>query len=417
MTSISLTPTTTPFDSSATSTSEGHGESGRKAATEGGNQPSAAQSSAQLSDWTSGLQRRSDRATGELRVPRASLSSQAHVGAVPYQVGPNTPPVVREFLEQTLSNNRYDSLEHMQTRAENYLRNRPAEANILHATTKGLANPESVVFKQTAWMGHLERGLWHEEDRFAGNDREQLGDEALGLAEPQPGSPFHGERGLKLSDSARSAFSMMLRGAHGPFTQEEARDGFELAQTGQVLAGRLDISERKSFRKDNRIDAQRNGTHSTRTQGGMDLSKDPGTAMRDKAGLPVMSGTSGSSSDAAIAVRFAAERSGTSWAAPGLSEADARKAIADLSHHYFRAEESSPPQSMATGINKLRAEAGLEKKPVNTLDIFTHSYPEIHAGVALTLAGAPGTDEKAMYEATQEAARLLREAGSAENSQ
>ncbi|MGC3027974.1 hypothetical protein ACPUER_22970, partial [Burkholderia sp. DN3021] len=57
-------------------------------------------------------------------------------------------------------------------------------------------------------------------------------------------------------------------------------------------------------------------------------------------------------------------------------------------------------------------EAGLDKKDVNTLDIFTHSYPEIHAGVALTLAGAPGTDEAAMHEATQEAAHLLREAES-----
>ncbi|KVT53825.1 secretion protein EspV [Burkholderia ubonensis] len=125
-----------------------------------------------------------------------------------------------------------------------------------------------------------------------------------------------------------------------------------------------------------------------------------------------MSGTSGSSSDAAIATRFAAERSSTSWAAPGLSEAQGRKAITDLSHHYFRTEGSSPLQSMASGINKIREDAGLNKKDVNTLDIFTHSYPEIHAGVALTLAGALGTDEKAMHEATQEAARLLREAGS-----
>ncbi|WP_198362581.1 secretion protein EspV [Burkholderia ubonensis] len=317
-------------------------------------------------------------------------------------------------MQNTLSNNRYDSLEHLQTRAENYLKHRAAEANILQSTTEGLGKPESAVFKQAAWMGHLERGLWHAEDRFGGNDREQLGKEALGVSEPLPGSPFHGVRGLNLSDSARSAFSMMLRGAAGPFTQEQARAGFELAQTGQVLAGRLGISERMKFREDNRVDAQRNGTHSTRTQGGMDLSQDMGTTMRDKAGLPVMSGTSGSSSDAAIATRFAAGRSSTSWHAPDLSEAEGRKAIADLSHHYFRADGSSVPPSMANGINKIRDEAGLNKKDVNTLDIFTHSYPEIHAGVALTLAGASGTEEEAMHEATQEAARLLHEAGSTE---
>lgn len=342
------------------------------------------------------------------------LPSQAHIGTLPYQLGPDSPLIVKQFLQNTLSNNRYETLEHLQNRAENYFRYRNAEGNILRATTEGLAKSESAVFKQTAWMGHLERGLWYTEERWGGHDRVQLGNEALGSAEPLPGSPFHGVRGLKLSDSARSAFSMMLSGTAGPFTQEQARAGFELAQTGQVLAGRLKISERMAFREGNRVDAQRNDTHSTRTQGGMDLSQDIGTIMRDKAGLPVMSGTSGSSSDAAIATRFAAERFSTSWAAPDLNEAEGRKAITDLSHDYFRAEGSSPTHSVASGINKIRDEAGLGKKDVNSLDIFTHSYPEIHAGVALTLAGAAGTDEKAMHEVTQEAARLLREAGSAD---
>ncbi|WP_201779175.1 secretion protein EspV [Robbsia andropogonis] len=327
--------------------------------------------------------------------------SQAHIGGRSYKVGPNTTPAVKQFLSRTLSNNRYESPAHLQTRAENYLRHRDAEQNILRATTEGLEQPESAVFKQTAWMGHLERGLWHGETRFGGNDREQLGQEALGNVTPQPGSPFHGPRGLKLSDRARSAFAMTLQGVSGPFTKDQARAGFEVAQTGQVLAGRLKIDERVIFRRENRVDAQRNGTHSTRTHGGMDLSQDLGTAMRDEVGLPVMSGTSGSSSDAAIATRFAAERAEKSPAAPDLSEAEGRKAITDLSHHYFRASGSSPPESMANGINKIRAEADLEEMEVDTLDIFTHSYPEIHAGVALTLAKAPGTDITAMREATQ----------------
>lgn len=354
--------------------------------------------------------------TGNSQCEQA-LPSQAHIGMLPYQIGSDSPLVVRQFLQNTLSNNRYETLEHLQNRAENYFRYRSVEGNILRATTEGLAKSASAVFKQTAWIGHLERGLWHTEERWGGNDRVQLSNEALGSAEPLPGSPFHGVRGLKLSDSARSAFSMMLSGAAGPFTQEQARAGFELAQTGQVLAGRLKISERMAFRESNRVDAQRNDTHSTRTQGGMDLSQDIGTNMRDKAGLPVMSGTSGSSSDAVIAMLFAAERFSTSWAAPELNEAEGCKAITDLSHHYFRAEGASPPRSMASGINKIRDEAGLGKKDVNPLDIFTHSYPEIHAGVALTLAGAAGTDEKAMHEATQEALGLLRETGSTETEQ
>ncbi|EPI8972994.1 TPA: secretion protein EspV [Escherichia albertii] len=337
------------------------------------------------------------------------LYSQAHIGTQLYQPSANSPITVRTFLQITLSNNNYKSLQHLKTRAENYLRHRKTEHKILRATIEGLTNPESPVFKQTAWMGHLERGLWKTETRWGGNDREQLSKEVLGSEEPKPGSPFYGSRGLKLSDSARSAFSMMLCGSEGPFTKEQALSGFELAQTGQVLAGRLKIQERVKFRADNRIDAQRNGTHSTHTQTGMDLSQDIGTIMRDKAGLPVMSGTSGSSSDAVLATRYAAEYFGKTWTAPGLSQAEGCKAISDLSHHYFRAECSSPPQSMATGINKVRCDAGMEEKHVNILDIFTHSYPEIYAGVALTIAGARGNDEQAMYNVTQEAARLLHE--------
>jgi hypothetical protein len=406
MFSISKTSSTASFNSNSTPSIEEHS----KSAQQGTIDRDAAQPDSKLPGWASGLKSRPSITDVSSRAPRSSLPSQAHIGTQPYRVGPDTPSVVKQFLEQGLSNNRYESLEHLQSRAENYLKHRDAERNILHATTEGLEQPESAVFKQTAWMGHLERGLWHEQELFGGNDRVQLAQEALGSAEPKPGSPFHGARGLRLSDSARSAFSMMLHGAAGPFTREQARAGFELAQTGQVLAGRLQISERIKFRAENRVDAQRNATHSTRTQGGMDLSQDLGTTLRDEAGLPVMSGTSGSSSDAAIATRFAAERSNVSCAAPGLSEAAGRKAITDLSHNYFRADGSSPPESMAAGINKVRAEAGLEQKKVDTMDVFTHSYPEIHAGVALTLAGAPGTDKAAMQQATREAERLLREA-------
>ena len=103
-----------------------------------------------------------------------ALPSEAHIGIQLYQTGPDSPLIVKEFLQNTLSNNRYESLEHLQTRAENYLRYRSAEGNILRATTEGLEKPESAVFKQTSWMGHLERGLWHAEERWGGNDREQL---------------------------------------------------------------------------------------------------------------------------------------------------------------------------------------------------------------------------------------------------
>ncbi|EDX28413.1 putative avirulence protein [Escherichia coli DEC12A] len=51
----------------------------------------------------------------------------------------------------------------------------------------------------------------------------------------------------------------------------------------------------------------------------------------------------------------------------------------------------------------------MKEKHVNSLDIFTHSYPEIYAGVALTLAGVCSKDKQAMYNITQETARILHE--------
>ncbi|HFO5718470.1 TPA: secretion protein EspV, partial [Escherichia coli] len=62
------------------------------------------------------------------------LCSQAHTGTQPYRPGADSPLTVRSFLQITLSNNNYKSLEHLQTRAENYLRHRKAEENILRST-------------------------------------------------------------------------------------------------------------------------------------------------------------------------------------------------------------------------------------------------------------------------------------------
>lgn len=357
----------------------------------------AATPSADLPQWASALTKPS------------SLPSQAHIGRQAYEVDADTPPVVGDFLSITIQNNNYPSREVLEARAANHMKHRDAQRYILNSTLKGLNDPDSNVFKQTAWMGHLERGLWKDETRFAGHDRMQLAAEALGEP-PQPGSPFDGERGLRLSERASGPFSMMLSGTAGPFTQEQARAGFELAQSGQVLAGRLKIAERIEFRKKNRVDANRSGTAWT-SPGGIDLSRDVGTRVRDELGLPVMGGTSGSSSDATLATRFAAERAQQSWAAPGLSESEGCKAIADLSYHYFHAEESNPPHSMARILNAVHADAGRETKAnVDALDVFSHSYVEIHAAVRLTLDGAPASDEPSLRQASEESARLLRDA-------
>jgi hypothetical protein len=339
-------------------------------------------------------------------------TSQAMVAGKPYRVDAHTLPVVRAFLESTLSHNRYTSAAHLRRRAEAHARHIGAEKRLIDGAVEGLHRPGSATFQQASWMGHLERGLWTSEPGLQGEDRQALAREALGSAEPEEGSPFHGPRGLTLSVPAKTVFAMMLAGEEGPFTEEQARTGFEAAQTGQVLAGRLGVEERVAFRKEHRLDAQRAGTHSTRTAEGMDLSADLGTRVRDAFGVPVMSGTSGSSSDAALSTMYGAQRAGTSWAAPGLGEQEAKAAIADLSLHYFRAEGSPPARSMARGMNAVREAAGLPPKEVEVAKVFTHSYPEVYTAVSLTLDGVKATDAPkklaaAMLRSTVEAKRRL----------
>jgi hypothetical protein len=333
--------------------------------------------------------------------------STATIDGVPYEVNEHTPPAIRQFLSQALSNSRYDSVEQLQHRAEVYLEHIDAEKRLIADAGAALHDPSSAAFQQATWMSHLERGLWKPEALPEALDREQLGNEVLGTTEPLEGSPYARPRPWQLSAPARSAFAMMVKGEAGPFTREQALAGFETTQEGLLIAGQLGIEERVAYRMANRHDAHRSRTHPTRTPDGLDLSQDKGTHLRDELRAPVMTGTSGSSSDVALATKHGAEQAGVSWAAPGLDESQAKAALVDISLQFFRSEGSNPPTVLAQGINDLRAWQGLPSKEVEASEVFTHSYPEIHAGVSLTLDGIdPGDQdavEQAMLHSTMEA--------------
>ena len=316
----------------------------------------------------------------------STVFSQATVAGEPFKVGPETPRVIREFLARTLSNNRYDSVEHLQQRAEAYFEQIGLETEIVEESREQLADPVSAVFSQAAWMGHLERGLW-------------------------PANENQGDEGLALSEASRPAFTMTIRGEQGPLTQAQSRTGFESAMMGHVLAGRLNMAERVEAGVSGRHFAHRGGTHSAKTPSGMDLSADMGTVMRDAAKLFVMSGTSGSSSDAVIATRFAAGKAGLPWSAPGLSEHEARDAIVKLALRFFRSDGAGlPAERLKYRINAVRVAEGLPPKDIDAENVFTHSFSEIYSGVALTLDGAKPDDAEAMKKTVAEATVLLRAA-------
>jgi len=335
--------------------------------------------------------------------------SRATINGQNYEVNEKTPENIKKFLTMALSNNAYDSFEHLEQRANAFLRYIGVEEKILDKTATDLQSPSTDVHKQSAWMAHLERGLWANESNFGELDRMKLGAQAAGLEEPTEGYHFHGARALNLSDVGRSGFGMMLRGEQGPFTLEQAQYGFEYAQTGEVLAGKLKLEDRVQFRAENRVYAKRSGTHYTKTESGLDLSADTGTKVRDSMGLPVMSGTSGSSSDAVIAIKFAAQRANVSWAAPGVDEAKVAETIARLSLHYFRGKSAGTSISGMEGMNSLRSQMGISPKFVDEKYVFSHSYPEIYAGVKLTLDGAKHDDVDAFEKSSQEAADHLNQ--------
>ena len=81
------------------------------------------------------------------------LCSQAHIGTQPYRPSVGSPLTVRSFLQITLSNNNYKSLEHLQTRAENYLRHRKAEENLLYSNKQHGWDIWSVAFGKRKHAG------------------------------------------------------------------------------------------------------------------------------------------------------------------------------------------------------------------------------------------------------------------------
>lgn len=139
----------------------------------------------------------------------------------------------------------------------------------------------------------------------------------------------------------------------------------------------------------------------------MSLKQDLGSQIRDELGLPVMLGTSGSSSDIAMALKFAsAEQEASMWPA-GLTEEEGRQALIDATHHYMR--EQVTPIAMKGAYNKLRTRSGAEPKNVDPFMVFAHNYPEVSSAIEMNLNEKNSKDENAMRRASTKALeRLLK---------
>jgi hypothetical protein len=337
-----------------------------------------------------------------------STLSQAGIGRETYRLTGQTPAEVEKFLRTTLSNSRYESPEQLRQRATSYLRYIESEKKLVLDTAEALTRPDSDEAMQAGWLAHLERGTWGVGAQADAENREDLSKLIRENALADESSPL-AKRPVKMSEAVRPAVAMMVRGEKGPLTPEQTRSGFEIALVGHVLAMRLGVDpERSRHASTRRHSASKSGTSQTKNVHGLRLDEDLGTTLRDKAGLPVMTGTSGSASDVANAALYGSVKLGGRWADPRLSESAAEKAMVHLAHHYMRSEDSPLPHDVARRLNRIRDVQGLEPKEVDAPNVFTHTYAEVHAGISMSLASSPPNDRQALKQVTRNSLRELR---------
>lgn len=299
---------------------------------------------------------------------------------------------------------KHNSEKQRQSRAEAFENHLQAERKIIAATDIGLTNTSNVTspeMMQSSWMAHVQRG------GFSKMDNQQEERDKLAAQYRSNNVPF-----AKVSPGAREAAAMMVRGEAGPFTREQSALGAELALTGHLLRKKLTPETEKSLGEkvleaDRGIDEMGKKSHQTTSPGGMNLSPDFGTYLRDRLRLPVMSGTSGTTSRMVLSHLQESAKQGVSPMADGLNRKRGKMAVIDLAFHYMR--KGALPQAVAEGINSNRENLGLPKKTVIEDRVQTHSYPEVAAAVDMAVGGKVKTDRHSLKRSTLLAQKRLKD--------
>lgn len=291
-----------------------------------------------------------------------------------------------DYLLNTHMNMQHQNMETVQRRATAFSQWGGAEANILANTKAALSDFRTPHFQMSSHMVH--------------NERRILADRANHLREtvPETASTKLSEEVTKMttvrSQGVGPAYNeltdMMIHGKKGPLTVEQSALGIEATIVGHHV-----LDKTSQYAKTNpRMQATRpidletsSPSHPTTSPHGMDLSKDPGTQLREELGLPVMTGTSGSASDVIRSYGFTlAELSHKIPEGQFMDASKHRDLLYDLSFNWMR---SGAPM---TGVRGLISDHQTKQKfkkistpsPTATQ---THSFPEIAAGVDLTLDG------------------------------
>lgn len=333
--------------------------------------------------------------TDEIEHTGHSISTPS--GAQNTRGGSDAPQATQDYVNDTLFNIEHPSLAQMHARASAFEHYLPAEQAILNQTRAALEQKDSIqpAMQQSSWMAHVQRGAFANREADAANLplRESIAAQYRESNFPR----------ARVSDGAREPVAMMVRGEHGPLSFEQSQHGAEIALSGQLLGKHLNHPGRKeldAFRVDAQREPDENGkaSHQTSSRHGMNLANDPGTQIRDRLQLPVMSGTSGTTSSMTLSHLHAAKQAGVEFAAPGLSREQAQTEMTDLAFHYLR--KGAVPQAVGAGVNKKRQELGANPKQVPDEMVQTHSFPEVSSAVDLGLQGKKKTDTGALLQSS-----------------
>ncbi|MBR7964595.1 hypothetical protein [Burkholderia latens] len=306
---------------------------------------------------------------------------------------PGEDELLKRYVEETLQNINYESLEHLTNRATNYFYHLESEKAIISDAREAVRDSNSALFRQSAHVAHLVRGLWSLV-KLDEATRIKLGNELLARKSGPEGCLPTSVFDL-LFEGAKELHAMIARREQGPLTLEQSQYGVELASGLTSIARRFrppaDLFDR--VEQDmvlHRVSSNRGGTNHFQSTHGTDLSMDEGSMLRDRLGVSVMLGNSGTSADIALVTKLAATEMNQSMWAEGLSDEQGRLALIDALMYFMR--EQVVPISSQSAYDSTRARLGADPKNVDSFNVFSHSYSEISTAVHLALDGVCDVD-------------------------
>ncbi|AZF23021.1 hypothetical protein [Pseudomonas sp. R3-52-08] len=324
--------------------------------------------------------------------------------------------LVSAFINDTLQNVNYESKENLERRAKNFFKNIEAEMAVDLGVEKDLLREDSPATRLSSHMVHLIRGLWAESTTNPAF-REQLHKELL-APDNDPDNVFlAGKDHPGTLMRMKSLHAMLVNAEQGPLTHEQAREGAEVTFGIKILGETLKkhdplLANIDANASQGRVSANRlvdgKKTNHFDDLHGTDLRNDLGTQVRDALGASVMLGTSGSASDVASTLRYAARSQGQSMWPQGMTETQGREGLTGLMFNLMRNKIADTAQGF---YDEMRHDLhGLPPKHVEPSMIFSHSYPEVVSGVEMTLNNEKPTDRGAMIRSTQLAQAQLETA-------